>query len=70
MTIQVYYEVRSCYNRYLNVRWTVVTNCDSIFIANCDTVYYKLLQALQSAITTTRYIQITMIITNCDSSYS
>ena len=42
---------------YYKVRWTVITNCDSFFIAKCDTVYYKLRQVLQSA----------MIITNCDS---
>ena len=35
---------------YHNVRWTVITNCDSFFITKCDTVYYKLRQMLQSAI--------------------
>ena len=34
---------------YYKVRWTVITNCDSFFITKCDTVYYKLLQVLQSA---------------------
>ena len=33
---------------YYKVRWTVITNCDSFFITKCDTVYYKLLQVLQS----------------------
>ena len=45
---------------YYKVRWTVITNCDSFFIAKCDTVYYKLRQVLQSA----------MIITNVRSDSS
>ena len=34
---------------YYKVRWTVTTNSDIFFITKCDTVYYKLLQVLQSA---------------------
>ena len=41
---------------YYRLRWTVITNCDNFFITNCDEVYYKLRQLLQSA----------MIITNWD----
>ena len=50
---------------YYKVRWTVITNCDTFFITNCDRyykvrwIYYKLRQVLQSA----------MIITNCDSTH-
>ena len=40
------------------------TNCGSFFITNCDTVYYKLRQVLQSAMDV---LQSAMIITNCDS---
>ena len=45
---------------YYEVRWTVITNCDSFFITKCDTFYYKLRQVLRSA----------MIITICDNTAS
>ena len=51
---------------YYKVRWTVITNCDSFFITNCDTVYYKLWQVLQSAMD---LLQIATGITKCDDYY-
>ena len=51
---------------YYKVRWTVITNCDSFFITNCDTVYYKLRQVLQSAMD---LLQIATGITKCDDYY-
>ena len=48
------------------MRWTVITNCDSFFITNCDTVYYKLRQVLQSAMD---LLQIATGITKCDDYY-
>ena len=44
---------------HYKVWWTVITNCDSLFITKSDMAYYKLRQVLQSA----------MIITNCDSTH-
>ena len=51
---------------YYKVQWTVITNCDSFFITNCDTVYYKLWQVLQSAMD---LLQIATGITKCDDYY-
>ena len=33
---------------YYNVRWTVITNCNSFFITKFGTVYYKVRKVLQS----------------------
>ena len=51
---------------YCKVRWTVITKCDSFFITNCDKVYYKLRQVLQSAMD---LLQIATDITKCDDYY-
>ena len=51
---------------YYKVRWTVITNCDSFFITNCDTVYYKLRQVFQSAMD---LLQIATGIRKCDDYY-
>ena len=51
---------------YYKLRWTVITNCDSFFIAKCETVYYKLRQVLQSAM---NLLQIATGITKCDDYY-
>ena len=63
-----YYKLRQL--SLLQRRWTVVTNCDSLFITKYDTFYYKLRQVLQSAMDfykLRQVLQSEMIITNCDS---
>ena len=51
---------------YYKLRWTVITNCDSFFITRCDTVYYNLLQVLQSVM---GLLRIATGITKCDDYY-
>ena len=51
---------------YYKVQWTVITNCDSFFIAKCDTVHYKLRRVLQNAMD---LLQIATGITKCDDYY-
>ena len=51
---------------YYKVQWTVITNCDSFFIAKCDTVHYNLRRVLQNAMD---LLQIATGITKCDDYY-
>ena len=51
---------------YYKVRWTVTANCDSFFIAKCDTIYHKLRKVLQSAMD---LLEIATGITKCDNYY-
>ena len=51
---------------FYKLRWTAITNCDSFFITNCDTAYYKSRQVLQSAMD---LLQIATGITKSDDYY-